>query len=156
MASSTGPASGPRSVLEPFIQLVTPPVGGVTGDNAASIQRAFNSKDILPVSYGIMAQASKEWQLRDAAGGQFLVLEHRPKQTVLHGSGCYIVVIADHRGKIVVRGIKHPTLVKLVHWAYTDMVEFSGLDGACKSVGKLDGFDMAVAMDPSIKRWREK
>ena len=85
MAAAARPTFTEASVLEPFRALVVPPLGGVTGDNAASIQRAFNSKEILPISYGILHQASKEWQLKDAPGGQFLVLEHRPARVAPRG-----------------------------------------------------------------------
>ena len=67
-----------------------------------------------------------DWQCADAPGGTFIILDHRdPKVgspgTVLDSSHSYLVAMADRQGFIAIRGLPAAQMVRLTHWAKTDL-----------------------------------
>ena len=78
------PVTIKESVLTPFVGLIEPPVGGVPGQGKEikSVQTVFNTKEVLPISVGILMNVAKAWQLLDAPGGEFVVLKCAPAGSV--------------------------------------------------------------------------
>ena len=86
--------------------------------------------NILPLGVGAVTEA-KSWQAADAPGGTVVILDHRPPKhgspgTVLDGSHSYVVAVADREGFLCVRAMPAAQLVRLAHWAKTDLNYYQG------------------------------
>ena len=84
----------------------------------------------MPLGVGAVTEA-KSWQAADAPGGTVVILDHRPPKhgspgTVLDGSHSYVVAVADREGFLCVRAMPAAQLVRLAHWAKTDLNYYQG------------------------------